>query len=597
MFTIRFMTEQYAPGQTVTLRWAPNWDLERGGVFKGGAWTFDLDEAAFPNGIEFKFVLTPARWMLGQNLFLARADLAGVHDYVAPQIAFQPVEALVTENGLVAQRFFVRNLDPNHEYDVIVVGSGMGGGLLASRLAEGGADVLVLEAGSFLFPTHIGNLPRRLRIGQFDKHVWSLWPDFKVKNFVNGPGSEFAGAQAFNLGGRSVFWGGLIPRQVGYELAAWPAAVRDYLLGLGYPAAERVMNVVPPAPSNYQAATRAFLQNTLPGYAAEDAPIAVQYRGATRWSIPAGFFSTADLLMEDRLLDGLAAAQAKPTVNLNFAVWRVVKDTAAQRRAVGVEGWDLLGQKARTFKAKKVVLAAGTIESAKIALQSGLVDPSGKIGKGITDHTIRYRHFTLPPGAPQSNAIDSAKVILRHPTAADGSHAFDIVVELGSDFNQGRYIDPENLARERAARADWMLCELVFMSYSALNEGNAVAITGNPADPVGLAFARSMPSAADLAEQDALAAQLFATIGAQPVLGENSLALQFADLGGVAHEVGTLRMSGNGTGVVDADLKFEGYDNLYACDNSVFPASPAANPSLTLAALAMRLAAQLTTAG
>jgi hypothetical protein len=115
MFTIRFMTEQYAPGQTVTLRWAPNWDLERGGVFKGGAWTFDLDEAAFPNGIEFKFVLTPARWMLGQNLFLARADLAGVHDYVAPQIAFQPVEALVTENGLVAQRFFVRNLDPNHE--------------------------------------------------------------------------------------------------------------------------------------------------------------------------------------------------------------------------------------------------------------------------------------------------------------------------------------------------------------------------------------------------------------------------------------------------------------------------------------------------
>ncbi len=69
MFTIRFMTEQYAPGQTVTLRWAPNWDLERGGVFKGGAWTFDLDEAAFPNGIEFKFVLTPARWMLGQNLF------------------------------------------------------------------------------------------------------------------------------------------------------------------------------------------------------------------------------------------------------------------------------------------------------------------------------------------------------------------------------------------------------------------------------------------------------------------------------------------------------------------------------------------------
>lgn len=56
-------------------------------------------------------------------------------------------------------------------------------------------------------------------------------------------------------------------------------------------------------------------------------------------------------------------------------------------------------------------------------------------------------------------------------------------------------------------------------------------------------------------------------------------------------------MSGEGTGVVDADLKFEDYDNLYACDNSVYPDSPAANPSLTLAALAMRLAAKLTGTG
>jgi hypothetical protein len=37
MFTIRFLTEQYAPGQTITIRWAQNWNLERGGVFKDGA--------------------------------------------------------------------------------------------------------------------------------------------------------------------------------------------------------------------------------------------------------------------------------------------------------------------------------------------------------------------------------------------------------------------------------------------------------------------------------------------------------------------------------------------------------------------------------
>ena len=78
------------------------------------------------------------------------------------------------------------------------------------------------------------------------------------------------------------------------------------------------------------------------------------------------------------------------------------------------------------------------------------------------------------------------------------------------------------------------------------------------------------------------------------VLGEDGLGLETAPIGGVAHEVGTLRMAGDGTGVVDADLKFLAYDNLYACDNSVFPASPAANPSLTTAALALRLARHLT---
>jgi choline dehydrogenase-like flavoprotein len=42
--------------------------------------------------------------------------------------------------------------------------------------------------------------------------------------------------------------------------------------------------------------------------------------------------------------------------------------------------------------------------------------------------------------------------------------------------------------------------------------------------------------------------------------------------------------------VVDENPKWNGYDNLFVCDLSVFPTSPAANPTLTLAALALRLA-------
>jgi choline dehydrogenase-like flavoprotein len=44
---------------------------------------------------------------------------------------------------------------------------------------------------------------------------------------------------------------------------------------------------------------------------------------------------------------------------------------------------------------------------------------------------------------------------------------------------------------------------------------------------------------------------------------------------------------------VDANLQLRGCKNLYVCDLSVFPSAPASNPSLTLAALAIRLADHL----
>ncbi|TPG16496.1 GMC family oxidoreductase [Sphingomonas koreensis] len=56
------------------------------------------------------------------------------------------------------------------------------------------------------------------------------------------------------------------------------------------------------------------------------------------------------------------------------------------------------------------------------------------------------------------------------------------------------------------------------------------------------------------------------------------------------HHLGTTRMSETPrTGVVDADLRVHGTDNLYVCGASSMPVGGHANPTLTIVALAMRL--------
>ncbi len=60
------------------------------------------------------------------------------------------------------------------------------------------------------------------------------------------------------------------------------------------------------------------------------------------------------------------------------------------------------------------------------------------------------------------------------------------------------------------------------------------------------------------------------------------------------HHMGTTRMSEDpSTGVVDPDCRVHGVDNLYVAGSSVFPTSGMANPTLTIVALALRLADHL----
>lgn len=584
MFTIRFKTIVYRPDLQVTIRNnVDGWDEDVPGIYENDEWRFELSEDQYAAGMNFKFVLEQRYWMNGANLFLH--PVAGDDfSFEAPLIQFPPMNEVIVENASFQQMFFKPNLDEGHLFDVVVIGSGIGGGIVAEQLADLGADVLLLEAGSYLFPTHIANLPRQHQVGQFDKHVWGLYDEFKVENFANGDGTNFNGGQAFNLGGKSVFWGGLIPRMQWWELEDWPDSVRWYLESPGYERAEQLMKW-PLPPSTYQQNIKTLLSSWIADFDHLDASMAVRHSNTASGTIGSGMFSTADLLAEAKLTDHPVGAH-NLSVNLNHAVVQIHTDGDS---VTEVEAHDLLSDRIRKFQGKYVILAAGTVESAKLAKLSGLNDPTNQVGKGITDHPILFTHFSVPTSSPHHRIDTSSKTLSRHRDAAPDAHSYNMLLELGADLNQGRYLDPDTLAQHRAEKGNAMLCEIVFLFNAPLMEANHLDHTGPSYNKPVIHMQPSPAADTFFDEIEAIKNTVIAQLGGEALPGQD-LSLKRGGIGGVAHEVGTLRLGADATGVVDTNLKYNGHKNLFVCDLSVFPTSPAANPTLTLAAMSLRLA-------
>jgi hypothetical protein len=145
--------------------------------------------------------------------------------------------------------------DGGFPFDAVVIGAGMFGGYFAEKLYRHGADanlrILVLEAGGFLFPTHIQNMPQRLggSVGG-PKYPRSREDGTGVQNVVWGmpwiSNVVFPGL-AYCVGGRSLFWGGWSPRLTAEDLARWPQELATYLTWPGaYDLTEKEIGVAAP---------------------------------------------------------------------------------------------------------------------------------------------------------------------------------------------------------------------------------------------------------------------------------------------------------------------------------------------------------------
>lgn len=135
-------------------------------------------------------------------------------------------------------------------YDVVIIGSGMYGAYLASKLFEFGKElgpaaprVVVLEAGPFLISEHIQNLTR---VGALESLVLEPLVGPNSQRIIKEC-SKYVLAGNFRdharcVGGKSLFWGGWSPRLGENDLrrpdSPWPTEVVDYLFQTGVPDVE-----------------------------------------------------------------------------------------------------------------------------------------------------------------------------------------------------------------------------------------------------------------------------------------------------------------------------------------------------------------------
>ena len=549
-------------------------------------------------------------------------------------------ENLVTEKPQAHTRL-IRDYDgDNKDFDFIIIGSGIGGGILADDLADRlgkSHRILVLDAGSFIYPTHVYNISR-IPNG-------SVAPHFGVDNFKQSPSdSHFIGSKPqLCFGGRSIFWSGLIPQAQSWEMEFFPANVRRELESTYFKSANDRMNTSLSLGDKAQELVDYFQSSALNSdFEIKQTPRALHQPylnpdGTPRDRLfvePTGVFNTAELLINQvGLTPGADQNGNGLFIKLNSFVeavqnapfdWYEVKTTNT-----------MTGEQV-SFYSPKVVIAAGSTESPKLVNRSAIYQSlpdqiQKKVGLGLTDHPVTGESQAYVSSVGRNGSLiqlsrqDHAKIIFYSRGNRDASghviYPFNIEMNVNHEywhlrnndlsaepvvddtgktridikFSFGNCLDDENGIFSRAD--DNYTPDILFKRFSNLSDllqsrfPNLAGWSKGEREFFDLLNQTRNRVFAEFNDVDFITNEYGGGSGKQWPFG----------WGTVHHACGTLRMpwkanrnaSFNNESVVDEDLKVRGTAGLYICDMSVMPISTAANPVLTLAGLALRLSNHL----
>lgn len=500
-------------------------------------------------------------------------------------------------------------------YDVIIIGTGAGGGTLAHRLAPSGKRILVLERGGYL---------RREPDNWNSKAVFVRNKYKSHETWYGKDGEPFHPGQHYYVGGQTKFYGAILfrlrerdfgeVRHHGGISPAWPISYAD--LERYYTEAERLYLVhgergsdptEPPAsgPYPYPAVSHESRIQKLHddlvrrGHQPFPLPVGVnldeenpEKSACIRCSRLDGFPCMVDAKADSHVLC-IRPAIEHPNVTLmtESRVTRLDTDTSGSTVTGVVVERDGATE---TFTADIVVVSCGAVNSALLLLDSandrhpnGLANSSDVVGRhymahinsavialskqpnptrfqktlGLNDFYWGADDFDYPLGHIQMLGKTDGGILRAGAPAFAPGMALDYIARHAVDF----WLTTEDLpspanrvTRDHAGR--------VHVAYTNRNlEGHR----------------RLLAKLRDLLVHLDMRRHL---IPNQLIRDER------IPIAGVAHQCGTVRFGIDPTSsALDVNCKAHDLDNLYVVDTSFFPSSSAVNPALTAMANAMRV--------
>jgi choline dehydrogenase-like flavoprotein len=514
----------------------------------------------------------------------------------------------------------------NGHYDVIIIGTGAGGGTLARKLAPSGKKILILERGDFVKREPENWNPRSVNV-EAKYNTKELWYD--------GAGKPLHPHTNYNVGGNTKFYGAALFRMREEDFGevkhndgispAWPISYDE--LEPFYAQAEQLYHV---HGTRGEDPTEPWASSDFPYPAVSHEPrikhLAEDFAamGVKPFHVPLGIqlkendrrstcvrCATCDgfpcLLnaKSDAHVCGIEPALNFPNVTLLTNALVTKLDTDASGRRITSVNVARNGEK-ETYSAGMVVVSCGAINSAALLLRSaneshpnGLANSSDQVGRNYMGHvnsvllavskcpnptvfqkTLAVNDFYFgsddwpyPMGHISFvGKLDGVTLSAGAPSVTPG-FTLDLMAKHSLDF----WLTTEDLPRPE--------------NRVTLNKNGDIVLAYTPNN---LEAHKRLQDKLKMLMNNQRNCDIHGGECHQGLFSRNLYFGQQIPLAGVAHQNGTIRFGDDSkTSALDATCKAHDLDNLYVVDGSFFPSSSAVNPALTIMANALRVGRHL----